>query len=295
VTHACSTEAQLDDHEKDRPPARLLAHTIIWVVASQKGGVGKSTVASNLAGAASRSGLKVLSVDGDSQATLSRDFVDTAPGEGVETALRRVLAGQDPRTGELIHREVFPRFDVLTAGLELDDLDQPLSELPGGVFALRNVLEGVVGDYDLVVIDTPPRLGFRMEMALMAAPQLGVIAVSDSAVASVRPLHQFHALVTALAAARPGIVWLGVVLNRFQSATKVAPLTSSLLDHPELRPFQSRIPQRQQIQNAQAELTPVVLWDRVADASTAFTLLMYEALERLADLLVAPSTTMEVG
>jgi len=143
-------------------------------VASGKGGVGKTSVAANVAGAAALAGWRVLLVDLDPQGNVGDDLGYRARsdgGEGLHDAvLKRGRLGLEPL------RNVRPGLDVVPAGEFTEDLATLLSArrnkaagneaAQAELLLLGQVLGGVAGEYHLVVLDTPPAGGVLLDAAL---------------------------------------------------------------------------------------------------------------------------------
>ena len=174
---------------------RPVGQARIVTVCNFKGGVSKTTTAAHLAMAAALDGLNVLVVDLDSQASMSALFGVTAEDER-QTAYAlmawdraRAMSRDQPQDStepdpwldltadDLIRPTHWPTVDILPAQLNLywAEFQVPvwLQESPGWAFwdALKNFLaeERLLDDYDLVVIDTPPALGYLTINALAAA------------------------------------------------------------------------------------------------------------------------------
>ncbi len=134
-------------------------------VVGRKGGSGKTTTALNLAGALVEDGHRVLLCDLDPQASLTRLVLGASVpvGEGIGQRIMEPQRGLDGlvRQGRA-GLAIFPGDrGVETAALTLNDD-------PTGPLRLRKLLRGVT-DYDVVVLDTPPTLGFALNSALLAA------------------------------------------------------------------------------------------------------------------------------
>lgn len=157
----------------------------VLAVMNGKGGVGKTSLVANVAGIAAASGWRTLVVDLDPQANLARDLGFLDRSDGGAGLLAGVLLGQP-----LVPlADVRPGLDAIAGGPETRRLgDQLLLDLlrgdPGGVDALRKVLEPVVVAYDLVVLDLPPGDAVLQQAALRAArwvlvPTTGDVAAND--------------------------------------------------------------------------------------------------------------------
>ncbi|QWC86383.1 AAA family ATPase [Nocardioidaceae bacterium] len=145
----------------------------VLVVANQKGGVGKTTSAVNLAAALARGGLRVLLVDLDPQGNAS-----TALGVEREQRVRTaydVLVDGMPVAEAVVPCALVPGLDVLTATADLAGAEIELVSAVARETRLRGVLRPVLDDadtYDYVFIDCPPSLGLLTLNALVAAEEL---------------------------------------------------------------------------------------------------------------------------
>lgn len=132
------------------------------VLANNKGGVGKTTSALNIADALVLRGYTVLLIDGDQQGNLSQSFKYSPPPLGT---LAAVLRGS-VALGEAV-QEVRERLYLLPASLELNDAVADRATQPGAELALRKLLAPL--QIDFTIIDTPGSMGKLTDMALAAA------------------------------------------------------------------------------------------------------------------------------
>lgn len=164
-------------------------------VTNQKGGVGKTTVAINLAGALNERGREVLFVDLDPQgnATEGLGFVDAYDDEP-PTILDALLDPEGVATEELIYDH--PEMDVLTSSIDMTAAEATLLQEPDGETKLSRLLDSAASEYDYVVVDCPPQLGMLTDNALYAARNLVVPALAEST--SKRALELLYDYVSAL-------------------------------------------------------------------------------------------------
>jgi chromosome partitioning protein len=141
----------------------------VWAVLNQKGGVGKTSLALNLADAWARQGLRVLLVDVDPQASATTSLVARDLDRDTDMTLVDVLRDAQPLS--VIQADPawgYPQsIDLIPAALNLEDVWA--SQSPGLVFRLRNALELAAGEYDQVICDGPPDLGPGTVSAAIAA------------------------------------------------------------------------------------------------------------------------------
>jgi chromosome partitioning protein len=150
--------------ERSRP-ARIIA------VANQKGGVGKTTTALNLAWGLGEMGRRVLVVDADQQATATEGAgLDPLAVQDARRGLEDVLFGQCAIRDAISPGE---RFDILPCTIALAEAQiKILLDPDDGRYVLRERLEEVQRDYDFIIIDCPPELALITVTALVAADQV---------------------------------------------------------------------------------------------------------------------------
>jgi cellulose biosynthesis protein BcsQ len=282
----------------------------VQVVASLslKGGVGKTTVALGLAGAAQQHGLRTLVVDLDPQAnaTIALDVGTTSAtvadvlDEPRLSVLRAAIApsawgeGIDVLVGaEQLERHNHPepgpaQLGRLTRALQrLGQLDQPEdSDDPGE------------DPYRLVIIDCPPSLGQLTRSALAAADR--AVLVTDPTMFAVSGVQRaFDAVQTERMRGNPELQPLGVLINRVRPRNaehefRIAELRE--LFGPLVLP--GVLPDRSAIQQAQGACMPIQRWDTpgAREASAVFTLLLGRVLRserprRTSQVVTAPPAT----
>lgn len=145
-------------------------------VANQKGGVGKTTTAINLSSALSKMGKSVLLIDFDPQGNAGRGLgLDIS---SLESVVSDWVLGEKAFL-DVVHQIADSQLSIIPSNLKLASLDSRFSNGEGSnpFLALSHKLEAVKDQYDYVIIDCPPSLGFL---------SLNALAASDSAIIPVQ-------------------------------------------------------------------------------------------------------------
>ena len=183
----------------------------VLAISNNKGGVGKTTLAMHIGSALAKVGHKMLLVDADPQATLTRWCLSFEPERGLAS-----LVAEDYGAGALIDELLvptqLPNLQILPAGLGLENAYGQMSGL--AVNRIREALDNLQAPTDLVLIDSPPRLGAVAEALLIASDF--VLHPVDGGSESLVALQKLGKTVARVQKHRPSLGVLGVVVTRGQ-------------------------------------------------------------------------------
>ncbi|RUO30258.1 ParA family protein [Aliidiomarina soli] len=144
---------------------------IVWAIANQKGGVGKTTTTVSLGGMLAEKGKRVLLIDTDPHASLTYYF-DIDGEDGSATLYDLFMHGKEvdkEQVTKVIQSTRFENLSVMPASMALATLDRKLGPQSGMGLLLRRVRKLLEDDFDFILIDVPPVLGVLMINALAAA------------------------------------------------------------------------------------------------------------------------------
>jgi chromosome partitioning protein len=168
--------------------------TSVIAIANQKGGVGKTTTAINLAGALAEEGYRILCVDMDPQANLTAGLGINL--NTVERSMADVLADGRSTLTEVILPTETAGIDVAPAHIDLASTEGELFTALGREQILREAFEGQISAYDYVLIDCPPNLGLLTVNGLVAST--GVIIPVQTQYYAMKGLNNLVKVINAI-------------------------------------------------------------------------------------------------
>jgi chromosome partitioning protein len=191
---------------------------MIVSIANQKGGVGKTTTAINLAAAFALRGKRTLLVDMDPQANSSMSYLDV---RNTERSLYDVMADSGVTLASVVQASSVPNLSVAPARIALAKLEAKLVGEIDAHFRLKDRIEPIRADYDAIVIDCPPTLGLLTVNALVASTHL-LVPIQSSYFALEGTDDLLETVEKVRSRANPGLRLLGVLITMHDKRTALA-------------------------------------------------------------------------
>ena len=262
-------------HHTPSTPCRILS------IVNQKGGVGKTTTAVNLATAMAAVGKRVLIVDADPQGNASTGFgiPRSARGAGCYELMFDGMAVED-----VVRQTEIPNLSIITSSADLAGADIQLVTIERREYRMKDALDRSAKDYDLILIDCPPSLNLTTLNALVASH--GIIVPLQT---EFYALEGMSSLLQTIDAVRgrfnPALEIQGVVLTMYDRRNGLSDAVSKdVRAYFGDKVYETVNPRNVRVSEAPSHGKPVLLYDLKCPGSRAYMLLASEMLRREEDL-----------
>jgi chromosome partitioning protein len=187
-------------------------------ICNNKGGVGKTTFCFCLGGALAEMGKRVLLVDMDQQGSLSSSLLPNI--NDLPSVITDVLLDDQKPMKEVVQKTKFENIDLVPANLSLGRIENELISERDSHYYLADKLAGIEGEYDVILLDSPPNLGLATWSVLTASE--GVIIPLEAQDFSVRGTGNLHSVIQKVRKrTNPHLTILGYVINRYEKRRKI--------------------------------------------------------------------------
>ena len=248
--------------------------TEIIGVANQKGGVGKTTTAVNIAACLAAAGHRTLLIDMDSQGSAS-SAIGIDRGSLLCTMYEVLCLGRDP--GEALTSSMFEHLSVLPSSISLSGVEIELADVEGWEFRLKHAIESLADGFEYVIIDGPPSLGLLQVMTFVATKRL-LVPVQCEFLALEGLTLLLDSVTRVQQGLNPDLELFGILLTMHTHTNLSRQVMADVREHFGDTVFKTAIPRSVRLSEAPSFGQPIILYDIRSAGAEAYINLCEEVL-----------------
>jgi chromosome partitioning protein len=249
----------------------------VFSIVNQKGGVGKTTTAVNLATAFAAAKKRVLLIDIDPQGNASTGF--GISNEQRQKTIYEILIGEC-EINEAISPTKIPRLKIITSTVDLAAAEIELVGFKGREFLLKNAIEEIKEDFDFVIIDCPPSLGLLTINSLVASNSI-LIPMQCEFFSLEGLSHLLTTLELIKDNLNKNLGISGIVLTMHDRRNKLTEqVENDVRDYLGQKVYKTIVPRNVKLSEAPSHGVPGIIYDKKSTGAISYLKLAKEILKR---------------